>query len=106
MTDHVRQVLQELRRELEAFYGDRLAGLVLYGSQARGDAHEESDVDVLLILHGDVHPAREVMRLADLRVRLNLKHDVYLSILPVSTTTYGAGDLAIIRNVHREGVTV
>ncbi|MGI5820208.1 MAG: nucleotidyltransferase family protein [Armatimonadota bacterium] len=37
------EALRELKRELEALYGDRLRGLFLFGSHARGDAHPESD---------------------------------------------------------------
>ncbi|NSW56829.1 MAG: nucleotidyltransferase domain-containing protein [Armatimonadetes bacterium] len=44
------QVLLELRRGLREIYGPRLVGLYLYGSRARGDAGEDSDVDVALIL--------------------------------------------------------
>ena len=38
-------VLQQLRAGLEAQYGDRLDRVLLYGSQARGDAGPESDVE-------------------------------------------------------------
>ena len=40
---------------LEAFakgLGKRLVGLVLYGSVARGEAHEGSDIDLLVVVQG------------------------------------------------------
>ena len=37
---------------LREIYGPRLKRLVLFGSQARGDATPESDVDVLVVLDG------------------------------------------------------
>jgi predicted nucleotidyltransferase len=49
----VRAALDLLKAGLAEIYGDRLAGLVLYGSQARGDAREDSDVDVAVVLRGD-----------------------------------------------------
>ena len=34
-------------------FGDRLVRVVLYGSKARGDAHSESDLDLLVVLRGE-----------------------------------------------------
>ncbi len=36
----LRGILQELRARLERLYGDQLVGLLLFGSQAPGDAEE------------------------------------------------------------------
>ena len=49
----VQAALGEARAALERLYGDRLVKVILYGSHARGEAHEESDVDVLFVLQGD-----------------------------------------------------
>jgi predicted nucleotidyltransferase len=48
-------LLDRLARGLEAlFYGERYKGLVLFGSYARGEAVQGSDVDLLLLLDGVV----------------------------------------------------
>ena len=39
-------ILQEFRQELAKFYGKRLVKLILFGSQARGNANEDSDIAV------------------------------------------------------------
>jgi uncharacterized protein len=36
-------VLKRFRAALDELYGDRIERLVLFGSRARGDAHDESD---------------------------------------------------------------
>jgi len=38
-----RSILAELRRRFETLYGDRLARMILYGSQARGDARQQAN---------------------------------------------------------------
>jgi uncharacterized protein len=47
-------------KDLSAIVGailavSRPAAVVLFGSHARGDAHPNSDVDLLVIRHGDFH---------------------------------------------------
>jgi predicted nucleotidyltransferase len=43
-------VLDELKERLSAAYGERLHAVVLFGSEARGDARPDSDIDVLVVL--------------------------------------------------------
>ena len=50
LPNHIREVLLELESRLKDLYGKRFRGLLLYGSYARGDAWEGSDVDLLLLL--------------------------------------------------------
>jgi predicted nucleotidyltransferase len=47
--------------------GDALAGVVLFGSYARGEATEESDVDILVVLDGALPVSRELYRRWDAR---------------------------------------
>jgi hypothetical protein len=47
-TAHLREAVDRLRAAL----GDNLIGVVLYGSHARGEAREDSDVDLLVIARG------------------------------------------------------
>ena len=42
-------VLKELTEQIYDLLGDKLDKVVLYGSYARGDNTEESDVDVLVL---------------------------------------------------------
>jgi predicted nucleotidyltransferase len=44
--------LRRFRTEVEAAFPGRLRDAVLFGSQARGDAHEDSDWDVALFIDG------------------------------------------------------
>lgn len=48
-TEAIGDLLKQLRSELERALGDQMAGLYLYGSQARGDARPDSDIGVTVI---------------------------------------------------------
>jgi predicted nucleotidyltransferase len=49
MNDNLTTILAELRRRFEVLYGVRLVKMMLFGSQARGDAEPGSDIDVLVV---------------------------------------------------------
>jgi predicted nucleotidyltransferase len=103
---HLQPLLAGLRAALDALYGERLDRLVLYGSQARGDTHAESDVDVLVVLDGPVQPGREIRRVRRVRTSLGLKHERALSLLPVSASEYQDRPSMWLQNVHQEGVSL
>jgi predicted nucleotidyltransferase len=62
INDKLKNILTQLRSHFEQLYGDRLTQMVLYGSQARGDARPDSDIDILVVLKGQVNPGEEIKR--------------------------------------------
>ena len=56
INDKLKTILTQLRSHFEQLYDTRLVTMVLYGSQARGDARPDSDIDVLVVLKGQVNP--------------------------------------------------
>ena len=46
----VNKILKELNQGLKLLYGDKLKGVFLFGSYARGEQDPESDFDVLIVL--------------------------------------------------------
>jgi predicted nucleotidyltransferase len=106
--EHLPPALQEAVRKLEVglrdLYGERFRGLLLYGSYARGDAREGSDVDLLLLLAGPVNPFREVLRMEPVTWPLSLEYDTVLSVTPVSAQAFEKSETMFLRAVRQDAV--
>ena len=100
----VQAALGEARAALERLYGDRLVKVILYGSHARGEAHEESDVDVLFVLQGDFSFTDEVKRTNPLVSQILLKHHELLALLPFALIRFHDPLHPLMMNVRKEGV--
>lgn len=98
------KAVQRLEKDLKSLYGRRFQGLLLYGSYARGDAREGSDVDLLLLLDGPVNPIREILYMEPTVWPISLEYDTVLSVMPVETTSYRNAETRFIRNVRKEVV--
>jgi uncharacterized protein len=102
----LRRPVHRLAKELKALYGARFRGLLLYGSYARGEADEGSDVDLLLLLAGPVDPVREVLRLGPVKWPLALAHDIVLSVLPVSEEDFRSSSEIFLSTVRQDALAV
>lgn len=100
----VLKIIAELRKLLEALYGPRLVGMVLFGSHARGDAEPGSDIDVLVVLHGEVNPGDEIERTGGIVAELSLENDVVISCIFMDEYRYSHRNGPLLRNIRKEGI--
>jgi predicted nucleotidyltransferase len=106
MGEKLKSILSELQEQLQALYGPRLVRLVLYGSQARGDAAPGSDIDVMVVLVGPVSPVEEIHRTSKIIAGLSLKYDEVLSCSFISQEELATERSSFLMNVQREGVVL
>ena len=96
---HARQLLGEL-------YGDRLNEVLLFGSQARGDALPDSDIDMLVVLDAPVNFYEEAKRLVRVERDLYERYRLDFSFRPCDTAAFQDEDRWFMQNVHAEGVAL
>jgi uncharacterized protein len=98
------ELLGDIKHRLQAAHGDRLRGVVLYGSVARGEQTALSDVDVLVLLQSPVHLGEDLQRNLDALYPLAMRLGRRISAKPVSADEYEHADCPLYRNVHHEGL--
>jgi predicted nucleotidyltransferase len=100
----IEHIVKKFRKEAERLYGSRLKSIILYGSWARGQATQDSDIDLAIVLDGDVTPGKEIDRLIDIITEINLNYGVLISIYPVSEKDYNSLNSPLLLNIRREGM--
>jgi nucleotidyltransferase-like protein len=75
-------VIPLLKQALVDRYGDRLRGVLLYGSRARGDFGPESDYDLVVLLDDLSGPIEETLALGPLCHEIQMQTGEVLSITP------------------------
>jgi len=99
-------ILRKCRAVLEALYGDRLKGVVLFGSGVRGEEAPESDIDLLVLLEGEVNGPAEVRRIWDALYPVQLECERAISVMPVEAAEYQRGESILYQNIREEGIAI
>ena len=103
--DHVRRALAEAKQRLQQTYGDRLSRIILYGSRARGDATEESDVDLLIVLDDPIENRyQEIKRAGAFWGEFLTRYGLSFSVKPYSQAAYEDPRRPLMQNVREEGI--
>jgi predicted nucleotidyltransferase len=98
LPETVTQALAEFRERLSELYGNRLVRIVLYGSFARGDFQHGSDVDIAVVLRGEVGIGEEMEHLSPIAGDVSLRYRL------VPETRWKERQSPLLLNLRREGV--
>jgi len=81
-----------------------LQAVYLFGSYARGDYDQNSDLDVMIVLDTYESYWDELVRSAELASDLSLEYNVTISRTIMTEEQWKKGDLPVLKNVRAEGV--
>jgi predicted nucleotidyltransferase len=104
--DNLEKIISEYKKYLNQHYGKRLIKVILYGSQARGEAKPDSDIDLLIILDETVDAWKEIEETGEFTSKFCLQYNVVISRAFVSLFRFNKESNPFFRNVRQEGILV
>ena len=102
MTQAMKHLMDQYIIEVQKIYGTHLKRVILYGSYARGDAREDSDVDIMILLDiPDIALKQYSKQLSYMTYDFNMDND-----LDIKTINKWVVNYPFYANVRREGVVL
>jgi predicted nucleotidyltransferase len=111
LADRESSVLQEFKEAVSEGLSHTVKLIKVFGSRARGDAEEWSDLDVLVVVKGDSTSISIEEKIREIRYETLWRHNFHplISLLLLSEEEYAnlsRLQTGLWRNIEREGVTL
>ncbi len=98
------RLLKRMKDVLADALGERLRGIVLYGSEARGESVPESDIDLLVLLSAPVDFGKDLRACIHALYPLVLEIERPIHATPVDIDVYEAQEFPLYRSAKKEGL--
>jgi uncharacterized protein len=98
-------IFEKCKHILNDYYGEKFQGLILYGSTAREENDNMSDIDLLVLLKKPFNYFYELRKIVELLYPVQLESEKLISAKPASKEEYESGKILLYRLAKREGLT-
>ena len=105
MDERIKHLVYRIKEHLIKMYGERIKQVILYGSQVRGEATKDSDVDILVVVDESLIPFEVRKNLSDLLFDMLLEDGELVSVIVVPEPFFKNYNSPFLLNVRKQGVT-
>lgn len=98
------ELIARVKGILQEAFGERLRGVILYGSEARGEADRDSDIDFLVLLTGPVDSWQDSWTCIRALYPLVLELERPIHAKPRDIRLYEAQEFPLYQEAKREGI--
>ena len=107
--DHTNQIIRELCSEISHLFPDEKMEVILFGSYARGDPEEGSDVDVMLLVDSSREEiAKKNWQVGDAAGEILINRGILISPIVENRSFFNNNvkTIPLFKNVAQEGIHI
>lgn len=103
-----KEIIALFKKKLKEVYGENLVDIILYGSYARGEQEEGSDIDLFVLLKEINDFWKEVHKIADIAFDISeiFDYKIFISAIPETIDEFQNKVTPLFLNIKREGIRV
>lgn len=104
--NQVNNISKQISQSYRSVYGDSIVAIYLYGSYARGNYTDESDIDITAIVKGNRTDLQEKLKQVwDISADIGLENDIVVSptVIPYAEYEEYKEILPYYMNIQKEG---
>jgi len=106
MSDKIIQLVRRIKNYLIERYGEKIRDVILYGSYARGQFTENSDIDILVLVDDTLNPFEVRENISDLLLDILLDEEELVSVIVLPESFFENYNYPFMINVKKEGVKI
>ncbi len=103
---HIISTLQGFQVDLLKIYGEDLQGVILFGSYARGDFRDGSDIDLMLLFDENYNSTAKDDEIYDKIAAMIIETKYVISLIPTSIQLFETKRTPLYLNVKKEGIEI
>ncbi len=109
MPDIISTILFGFANQIKDILGNKLTKVIVYGSYARGDYRENSDVDIMILVNITENEIKRISSaIYDMAYDIELEKGIHISVIIKNEEQfeYWVDTLPFYRNVSQEGIEI
>lgn len=102
-------VCKKVAEQYRKVYGDDLVSVLLYGSYARNEQQQDSDLDMVAIVKGErVDLQKKLQEVWKVTNKLSIDEDILISatVIPFDEFAYYKEKFPYYRNIEKDGIDI
>ncbi|MCL2427018.1 MAG: nucleotidyltransferase domain-containing protein [Oscillospiraceae bacterium] len=104
----VNDVMYDFTESCKQLLGNNLVDVILYGSYARGDYQQSSDIDVMVLVNGDNNIAKNnKTKICNIACDIDSKYnyEVYISAFVQNQNVFDSPTNLYYNNIRKDGIS-
>ena len=97
---------KKMQDNLKNIYGSKLKLVYLFGSYARNEANEDSDIDIAVVLDSLASRYKERERCSKIQAKISLENNCVINLFFFEKKELITKEYALFRNIFEEGIIV